>query len=166
MIQGNGVGIVLGDLDRFSVVVCDFPLFFDVALSLVVAHVHLVALADNDIDSKICCHGFLWSMCDEVPELGIAVCDAWHGRGLAKHMLTLLEKVCLAEKKPAIELTTMQDNERAHSVYLKAGYEDLGIIRNPLGVDVNAALPRGVSVLTAVRQMPSFVSNDRNQLTN
>ena len=33
---------------------------------------HLVALSSG----KICCHGFLWSMCDEIPELGIAVADA------------------------------------------------------------------------------------------
>ena len=105
---------------------------------------HLVALAND----KVCCHGFLWSMCDEIPELGIAVADAWHGRGLARRMLELLEKVCVSEGKPAIELTTMQDNERAHAVYLKAGYEDLGVIRNPLGVDVTAAFA-GTVVATA-----------------
>lgn len=105
---------------------------------------HLIALAGD----KICCHGFLWSMCDEVPEFGIAVADAWHGRGLARQMMTLLEKACVAAGKPAIELTTMQDNEHAHSVYLKAGYEDLGIIRNPLGVDVTAAFA-GTVVATA-----------------
>ena len=96
---------------------------------------HLVALSNG----KICCHAFLWAAHEEVPELGIAVADAFHGRGLGQQMLALLERVCIAEGKPAIELTTMQDNERAHMAYRKAGYEDLGIIRNPLGVDVAAA---------------------------
>ena len=96
---------------------------------------HLVAI----VSGKICAHAFLWSVCDEIPELGLAVADALHSRGLGRQMMTMLENVCIAKGKPAIELTTMQENVRAHSVYRSAGYEDLGIIRNPLGVDVTAA---------------------------
>lgn len=96
---------------------------------------HLVALSAN----KVCGHAFLWSMVDEVPELGLAVVDAWHGRGLGRQLLSLLEKVCVSVGKPAIELTTTADNERAHAIYLKFGFEDLGFIRNPIGCDVVAA---------------------------
>ena len=102
---------------------------------------HLIALSGG----KVCCHGFLSSMCEEIPVLGIAVVDAWHGRGLARQMMSLLERAGVAEGKPAIEVTTMQDNERARSVCLRAGYEELGIIRRPLGVDVTAAFAGSVA---------------------
>jgi RimJ/RimL family protein N-acetyltransferase len=115
-----------------------------IANSMAKRDLHIVATASG----KICAYAFLWSVSDEVPELGIAVADALHGRGLGRKLLALLERVCLAESKPAIELTTMQDNAAAHVLYLKAGYEDLGLIRNPLGVDVTAAFVGSVVAST------------------
>lgn len=111
---------------------------------------HLVAL---DGDGSIVAHGFLWSMgSSDVPELALAVADAWHGRGLGRMLLARLERACRDEGKSAIELTTMQDNARALKTYEAAGYERLGLILNPLGVDVTAAFagepctPTGVTV--------------------
>jgi ribosomal protein S18 acetylase RimI-like enzyme len=97
---------------------------------------HLVAL---DSANAVVAHGFLWSMASDVPELGLAVADAWHGRGIGRAMLGLLEGAARAESKSAIELTTMQENTRALRTYTAAGYERLGLILNPLGVDVTAA---------------------------
>ena len=44
-------------------------------------------------------------------------------------------------------MTTIQTNEAAFKSYIKTGYEYIGIIRNPIGVDVTAAF-RGEVVAT------------------
>ena len=84
-------------------------------------------------------YAFLWSANEDVPELGLAIADGWHRRGLGNALLLALEEMARVEGKAALELTTMQDNDAAYRAYLKAGYEYLGIIRNPIGVDVPAA---------------------------
>ena len=94
---------------------------------------------------------FLWAASDDVPELGLAVADAWHGRGLGSSLLRLVAQMGKAMGKPALELTTMQGNERALFVYKRAGWEHLGVIHNPLGCDVPAAFagrarPTGIAV--------------------
>jgi RimJ/RimL family protein N-acetyltransferase len=96
---------------------------------------HLVVEDAN----KIVAHAFLWSAQDDVPELGLAVADDWHGRGLGSMLLLFLECIGKAEGRKALELTTMQENEVAYRAYIRAGYEYQGIIRNPIGVDVTAA---------------------------
>lgn len=51
---------------------------------------------------------FLWSACDPIPELGVAVADAWQGQGVGKAMLKMMELLARGLKKEALELTTMQ----------------------------------------------------------
>jgi RimJ/RimL family protein N-acetyltransferase len=104
---------------------------------------HLVVEDGN----KIIAHAFLWSAQDDVPELGLAVADEWHGRGLGSTLLLFLECTAKAEGRKALELTTMQTNDVAYRAYIRAGYEDQGIIRNPIGVDVTAAF-RGEVIAT------------------
>jgi GNAT superfamily N-acetyltransferase len=89
--------------------------------------------------TKVIAHAFLWSAQDDVPELGLAVADEWQGRGLGKLLLGVLEACARHTGRLGIELTTMQNNEVAYKAYCAAGYEYLGIIRNPIGVDVTAA---------------------------
>ena len=84
-------------------------------------------------------HAFLWSVREAVPELGIAVADAHQRRGLGRSLLLLLEQAAREAGRWALELTTMQQNTHAFAAYSAAGYEALGIIRNPLGCDVTAA---------------------------
>lgn len=87
---------------------------------------HLIAIADghapavpdpSDMRGRVVCHVFLWSAADEIPELGLAVADAWHGRGLGQAALLLMEAVARAHERAALELTTMQGNERAFRCY-------------------------------------------------
>ena len=99
--------------------------------------IHLVAVSPRT--NKVVGYCFLWSMSDNIPELGVAVADAWHCKGLGGTLLQLLEGIARKQNKDAIQLTTMPLNENAYRAYVRAGYEYLGIIRNPLGVDVPAA---------------------------
>ncbi|OPZ83099.1 MAG: Acetyltransferase (GNAT) family protein [bacterium ADurb.Bin429] len=74
----------------------------------------------------------------EVPELGVAVADAWQGRGFGGLMVRILTAVARSLGADAVELTTALDNEPGWQTYLRAGYEYTGIIRNPQFVDVTA----------------------------
>ena len=120
------------------------------------ADLHLIALDGGGGaggEGGVVAYAFLWSAQDDVPELGLAVADDWHGRGLGGALLLLLEAAARAEGRAALELTTMPSNEGAYRAYVKAGYEDQGIIRNPVGVDVPAAF-RG-EVVATVHKDPS-----------
>lgn len=110
-----------------------------IAASLARRDLHLVALDATSEPPRIVGHAFLWSVGDDVPELGVAVADELHGRGLGQALIRLLDGAARHLNRAAIELTTMQDNARAFATYRRYGFEDLGIIRNPLGVDVTAA---------------------------
>jgi ribosomal protein S18 acetylase RimI-like enzyme len=113
---------------------------------------HLVALDDAAGRSgAVAGYVFLWAAADDVPELGLAVADAWHGRGLGSALLRLMAQVGAALGRRALELTTMRDNARALAVYKRCGWEHLGEIHNPLGCDVPAAFagratPSGIAV--------------------
>ena len=76
----------------------------------------------------------------EVPELGIGLADAYHGRGLGGLCTRLLTIVAEHLKADGIELTTALDNEPGFHTYLNAGYEYVGDIANPLEADVMAVL--------------------------
>lgn len=86
----------------------------------------------------------------EVPELGVAVADAWHSRGLGGLMVRVLTAVAIDAHADAVELTTALDNERGWQTYLRAGYEYTGIIRNPAFVDVTA-VANGTATATVWR---------------
>ena len=97
---------------------------------------HLIATDEN---STVVGYIFLWAASDEIPELGIAVADRWHGRGLGPELLRCIEQMGKMMNKQALELTTMLPNKRALAVYKRAGWDHLGVIHNPLGCDVPAA---------------------------
>ena len=119
-----------------------------IALSLERRDLHLVALDHNEMAIG---YVFLWAASDNIPELGLAVADSWHGRRVGLALLRLMEQIGRSLGKPALELTTMQDNQRALAVYKGAGWEHLGMIHNPLGCDVKQAFegkakPSGIAV--------------------
>ena len=107
-----------------------------IALSLGRRDLHLLALDKNEVPIG---YVFLWAASDDIPELGLAVADAWHGRRIGTTLLRLVDQMGRQLGKQALELTTMQDNKRALAVYLGAGWEHLGVIHNPLGCDVKQA---------------------------
>ena len=93
-------------------------------------------------------HGFLWKAGGnphsaahgvEVPELGVAVAEAWQGRGLGSLLVRALQGAAIDLGRDAVELTTAMENDRGWETYLSAGFVLTGIIRTPLGVDVTAA---------------------------
>jgi GNAT superfamily N-acetyltransferase len=119
-------------------------------------------------------HAFLWkaggnpySATDglEIPELGVAVADAWQGRGLGGLLVRWLQAVAAGLGRDAVELTTAPANDRGWSTYRSAGFEHLGDIRTPLGVDVTAAT-LGLATATAwrvERQMAWVIRADRRE---
>ena len=121
-------------------------------------------------------HCFLWKAVEntlsqahnvQVPELGVAVADAWHGRGLGTLMMFLLQAVATHLKADAIELTTLLDNDVAFHTYQAVGYEYLGNIPNPTHVDVTEAALGRVAATTfhAERHMVLVLNPDKRAAT-
>jgi RimJ/RimL family protein N-acetyltransferase len=81
-----------------------------------------------------------------VPEVGIAMVDAYQGRGLGRLCMQVLRVVGEALDADALELSTALDNEPGYRTYLSCGYEQVGLIRIPLDVDVTVALAGEVAV--------------------
>lgn len=92
-------------------------------------------------------HFFLWNAGGnpisqqfglEVPELGVAIADAYQGQGFGSLTVRLLQAVAESLHADGIELTTALDNDAGWQTYLRAGFEYDGILRIPLGVNVTA----------------------------
>ena len=64
-----------------------------------------------------------------VPELGIGIADAYHGRGLGGLAVRLLQAVGRDLGVDAIELTTHPENIAGYHTYLGAGFEQVGMLR-------------------------------------
>ena len=64
-----------------------------------------------------------------VPELGIAIADAYHGRGLGGLAVRVLQAVAQDLGVDAIELTTHPENIAGYCTYLGAGFEQVGMLR-------------------------------------
>ncbi|MFV1995305.1 MAG: N-acetyltransferase family protein, partial [Verrucomicrobiales bacterium] len=69
---------------------------------------------------------FLWEFQSPIPLLGIGLADAFQGEGLGPQMMELLIDDARAAGREGIELTTMQDNDRAFSLYKRAGFSYTG----------------------------------------
>jgi RimJ/RimL family protein N-acetyltransferase len=101
----------------------------------------------------------------DVPELGVAVADAFHGRGLGLLSVRVLQEVARELGRDAIELTTATTNDAGWHVYRKAGFEYVGDIRNPLEVDVTAAAAGQVVArrFRVERQMVHVIEEGRRE---
>ena len=64
-----------------------------------------------------------------VPELGIAIADAYHCRGLGGLAVRVLQAVGRHLGVAAIELTTHPENIAGYCTYLGAGFEQVGMLR-------------------------------------
>ena len=64
-----------------------------------------------------------------VPELGIGIADAYHGRGLGGLAVRLLQAVGRDLGVDATELTTHPENIAGYRTYLGAGFEQVGMLR-------------------------------------
>ncbi len=95
----------------------------------------------------------------EVPELGIAIGDEFHGRGLGGLGVRILKKVAHELGRDAIELTTAMDNDGGFALYEREGFTYTGDILNPLEVDVTDAVAGDAraAAFRAERQMVYLV---------
>jgi len=64
-----------------------------------------------------------------MPELGIGIADAYHGRGLGGVAIRVLQAVGRDLGVDAIELTTHPENISGYRAYLGAGFEQIGMLR-------------------------------------
>ncbi len=101
----------------------------------------------------------------ELPELGIAFADAYHGRGFGSLAVKLLQAAADSLGADGIELTTAMNNEPGWNTYLNAGFEYVGILRIPLGVDVLAATAGAVAAerFRDERQMVYIINTEKRE---
>jgi len=74
----------------------------------------------------------------DVPELGVAIVDAFTGQGLGSLAVRFLVTVAAELDADAVELTTASENDAGWQTYQRAGFTYTGMLRIPLGVDVTA----------------------------
>lgn len=63
----------------------------------------------------------------DIPELAIAVEARFGGRGVAKQLLDAATDLAATLGAPGISLAVHPENERAHQLYLRKGFEPTGI---------------------------------------
>lgn len=94
-------------------------------------------------------HFFLWKLLNnphskkyglQIPELGLAIADKYQNKGLGGISVKILQTIGLNSKVDAIELTTDLDNQAGLNIYMGNGFEYIGIIKNPLEVNVTQAI--------------------------
>lgn len=102
----------------------------------------------------------------QVPELGVAVADEFHGQGLGGLAVRLLQAIARDLGADAIELTTALDNEAGWHTYLKCGFQYTGIITHPLEVDVTAVTAGEVQAtkFRPEKQMVYVIDEEKRQL--
>ena len=99
----------------------------------------------------------------DIPELGVAIADQYHGKGLGWLSVKLLQDIAHTLNRDAIELTTAMSNNAGWNTYLKTGFEYLDVIRNPLEVDVTAAISGEIHAekFREERQMVYIVNKEK-----
>ncbi|MFA6293658.1 MAG: GNAT family N-acetyltransferase [Victivallales bacterium] len=101
----------------------------------------------------------------EVPELGVAIADGFQGKGLGWLSVRILQAVATDLHADAIELTTAFANDAGWKTYQRCGFQHIGDINTPLGVDVTAALTDGVTASSyrVERQMLYMISEENRE---
>jgi ribosomal protein S18 acetylase RimI-like enzyme len=101
-------------------------------------------LDESDGTPRAIGHFFLWAAGGNpqsqawglhVPDAGIAFADAYHGQGWGGLAMRVLQAAAADVKADAIELTTAQNNEPGFRTYSSVGFEYVGILRIPLGIE-------------------------------
>ncbi|MCL5123047.1 MAG: GNAT family N-acetyltransferase [Deltaproteobacteria bacterium] len=70
-----------------------------------------------------------------IPTLGVAVADTMQGKGVGRRCVRFLQLVAHKFRSDAVELTTAKKNTRAANLYLSCEFQEIGVLRIPLGVD-------------------------------
>jgi GNAT superfamily N-acetyltransferase len=69
---------------------------------------------------------FVWGMRADRPTFGLAVADMHHGQGLASRLMDGVLDAARARGKTRIQLTVVQDNEKAWRMYERRGFVKSG----------------------------------------
>jgi GNAT superfamily N-acetyltransferase len=69
---------------------------------------------------------FLWDVDTGKPTFGLAVADAYHHQGLGKLLMTYIMNWAHKKNLPEVQLTVVQDNITALSLYQKQGFVKTG----------------------------------------
>ena len=86
---------------------------------------------------------FLWYFRERTPLLGIGLADGFQGRGLGRKLTTFLIEIARKNGAAGIELTTMQDNDRAFALYERVGFKFYKDVENLQG-DGNIVIERAM----------------------
>ncbi len=145
---GNGLGEISRDMfgpyPWTDPVAC--AISFNSAISNSIKHIDASYILEHN--GTPIGHFFLWKAGGnplsakydiEVPELGVAIVDSHQGRGFGGLAVRFLQLVAKSLDADAVELTTAQTNSAGWQTYQHAGFEYVGILRIPLGVDVTDA---------------------------
>ncbi len=73
-------------------------------------------------------HSFLWKFGHDIPELGIAIADEFHGKKLGHLSMQTLIGAAKAAGRKGIELTTNPKNGAGFHLYQKMGFQYVGDI--------------------------------------
>lgn len=71
-------------------------------------------------------YAFFWNWTTERPSIGIAVGDAYQGRGVGGRLMRFLIEEARRQGKKGLELTTDKANTRGQQLYLKCGFRIAG----------------------------------------
>lgn len=170
---GNGLGNLSKDL------FCPYP-WGDKRLGGA-----LVKAVENSIDrtdasfiildeNSVVGHFFLWKARANlhsleyglhIPELGIGIADSYQGLGIGTLCVKFLQRLAEEFKSDAVELTTALNNDAAFHLYKKVGFEYTGSIKNPLEVDVTAAISDQIPILKYrdERQMIWIINKEKKR---
>ena len=88
-----------------------------------------VALAEG----RVIGYFFLWHMDQPVPILGIGIVDSYQNQGLGTRFMRLLIEDARGAGRHGIDLTTMQQNDRAFNLYQKVGFDYVEDVENVAG---------------------------------
>lgn len=86
-------------------------------------HVFWVAEAGNVIVGL----AFIWDIGSRIPWFGVAVRDGWQGKHIGSGMVLSVCDICRAEGRGGILLRTAERNLRARTLYVRCGFEQIGL---------------------------------------
>jgi ribosomal-protein-alanine N-acetyltransferase len=94
--------------------------------SLAAGHIaHVLRAADSTLAGySVAVNGF-----EEMHLLNLTIAPAWQRRGLARRLLDALVDRCRAERTPTLWLEVRPSNRRAHEVYGRYGFAEVGLRR-------------------------------------
>ncbi len=91
------------------------------------AQIHFAAVVNNPDGTEIIVgYVFLWDIDKKIPWLGIAVREDWKGHHLGRRLLSHIDEWAEPQGYGGLMLTSVPANIRAHSLYVRMGFEYMG----------------------------------------